>query len=133
MTEEEIEELAEAVADKIKEESSTAVLILHSIPEAEGLGGIVVNPEVAARTPCTCYGNICFSPGIMGALSKAEKQAYCPSTIEKTSPKMTERLEKWNEAKTICKQQADQFPKGERLIPYIQCMGLELPKRGIAI
>lgn len=130
MGREEIEKLAEIMADRLKE-MDTFVLILHSMPEAYELGGIVVNPDVAARTPCTCYGNVCFSPGIIGALNQSERKAYCPSIVQKTSPAMMRRLEKWQEAKTICKAKAAEFPKGERLVPYSQCMGLEMSKRGI--
>jgi hypothetical protein len=132
MPKEETEQLAAIVVDRLQD-IDTLVLIMHSMPEAEGLGGIVVNPDIAARTPCTCYGNVCFSRGIIGALNESEREAYCPSTVQKTSPAMTKRLEKWQEAKDICKTKASEYPKGERLVPYSQCMGVELSKRGIEI
>lgn len=132
MSKEETEQLAAIIVDKLQD-IDTLVLIMHSMPEAEGLGGIVVNPDIAARTPCTCYGNICFSRGVIGALNESERAAYCPSIVQKTSPAMTRRLEKWQESKEICKTKAAEFPKGERLIPYTQCMSMELSKRGIEI
>lgn len=108
-------------------------LVLHSVPEAEGLGGIVVNPEIASQGPCTCYDNICFHKGIIGALSSAERATYCKEVVEGTSPGMKRRLVKWREAKEVCKAKAEGLPKGEKLQTYISCMGIELGKRGIEV
>lgn len=133
MTTQEMEQLAQMVAEKIKEDSSTAVLILHSVPHAYGSPGIMVDPDIAARTPCKCYNNICFSKGIIGSMSKAQREAYCPTTEHITSPRMTKRLENWQEAVGVCKKEIEKFEKGERLEPWLSCMGRELPKRGIEI
>lgn len=128
-----IDEIVTIVAQKLKDNLPLDILILHSVPEVEGLGGIVTDPAAAESGPCTCYGNVCFHPGIIGALNKTERNKYCQEVVEKSSPAMQKRLEKWNEAKAICKVEAGKHPKGEQLLPYIQCMGYELPKRGIVI
>lgn len=133
-----IDYLAERVADKIKEgafkeDTGTAILILHSIPHSHGSPGIMVDKDIAARTSCKCYDNVCFSRGIIGALSPAQREAYCPTTEHVTSPGMTKRLRDWNEAVGVCKVEIKEYEKGERLEPWLECMGRELPKRGIEI
>lgn len=133
MTEQELDELATKVADKIKEDSVTAVLLLHSVPHAYGSPGIMVDPDIAARTPCKCYDNICFSRGIIGTLDAAQREAYCPTTEHVTSPGMTRRLKNWQEAVNVCKAEIEEYEKGERLTPWLSCMGRELPKHGIEI
>jgi hypothetical protein len=133
MTDKEMEQLAEMVAEKLKEDTTTTWLIFHSIPYAHGSPGIVVDADVAARTPCKCYDNICFSRGIIGALDAAQREAYCPTTEHVTSPGMTRRLKNWQEAVNVCKKEIAKYEKGERLEPWLECMGRELPKRGIEI
>lgn len=140
MTEEEQEELnrllrenaeLRATIDELTEAAEN--LLLHSVPYAHGSPGIVVDADIAARTPCKCYGNICFSRGIIGALNPAQREAYCPTVEEVTSPGMTKRIENWQEAVNICKAEIKDIPRGERLEPWLSCMGRELPAHGIAI
>lgn len=119
------------IIDKLTE--SAEELLLHSTVHAYGSPGIVVDADIAARTPCRCYGNICFSRGIIGALSKPQREAYCPSVKEVTSPGMTKRIQNWQEAVNICKSKTETLPKGEKLEPYLICMGQELTRRGIEI
>lgn len=133
-----IDYLAEAIANKIKEgkfeeDTGTAILLLHSIAHSKGSPGIMVDPDIAARTPCKCYDNICFSRGIIGALSEAQREAYCPTTEHVTSPGMTRRLKNWQEAVGVCKREIEKYEKGERLEPWLSCMGRELEVRGIEI
>jgi rubrerythrin len=109
------------------------VLLLHAIPEAYDMGGIVVNEERARTGPCTCYSNICFHSGIIGSLNAGEREQYCKERVEKSSPAMAARLQHWNDAKNVCKQKAQTLPKGERVIEYTHCMGTELGKRGIMV
>lgn len=128
-----IEQLATIVAEKIKEDTSTTMLILHSVPHAYGSPGIMVDADVAARTPCKCYDNVCFSRGIVGALDPAQREAYCPTIEHATSPGMTRRLKNWQEAVDVCKGEIEKYEKGERLEPWLSCMGRELPAHGIEI
>ncbi|GAI02962.1 unnamed protein product, partial [marine sediment metagenome] len=46
---------------------------------------------------------------------------------------MTRRLRNWQEAVSVCKVEIEPIPKGEKLEPWLSCMGRELPKRGIEI
>jgi hypothetical protein len=108
-------------------------LLLQSVPECEALGGVVVHPEIAAEGKCTCYGNVCFSKGIIGALSPSERARYCKEVEEGRSPAMVKRVQNWDEAVNVCKAEIAEIPKGERLEPWLKCMGRELPKRGISI
>jgi len=133
MTQDELERLAEMVAEKLKEDTTTTWLIFHSVPYVHGSPGVVIDADVAARTPCKCYDNVCFSRGIVGALSESQREAYCPTTEHVTSPGMTKRLEHWQEAVNTCKAEISKYEKGERLEPWLECMGRELPKRGIEI
>lgn len=133
MTQDEMERLAEMVAEKLKEDTTTTWLIFHSVPYAHGSPGIVIDADVAARTPCKCYDGICFSKGIVGALSESQKEAYCPTIEHVTSPGMTRRIKNWQEAVSTCKGEISKYEKGERLEPWLECMGRELAKRGIEI
>ena len=140
MKEEEREELNRLLRenaelrDTISELTEAAEnLLLHSIPYIHGSPGIVVDADIAARTPCRCYGNICFSRGIIGALSAPQREAYCPTIEEVTSPAMTKRIQNWQEAVNICKAETASLPKGEKLPQYLMCIGRELPAHGIEI
>lgn len=108
-------------------------LLLHSIPEMEDLGGIVVHPDIAAQGPCGCYGNVCFHKGIIGALNASERGQYCHEVEEESSPAMTKRIQHWDAAVQVCKGEIAGIPKGNRLEPWLQCMGKELPKHGITL
>ncbi len=108
-------------------------LLLQSIPEAEGLGGIVVRPDTAALGPCTCYDNVCFHKGIIGALNSSERSQYCQQIEKGESPGMVKRVEHWKEAVGVCKGEIAETPRGQRLEPWLRCMGQELSKRGIEI
>lgn len=73
----------------------------------EELDGIVVNEEVAKRSPCKCYvvtmpdGRevlLCYSKGIIGTLTKEQIKIYCPQIIKLPAPKkLAERLRKFAE------------------------------------
>lgn len=133
MTREEMEQLAKAVAEKVQEDTTSTFLLFHSMPYAHGSPGIMVDADIAARTPCKCYDNVCFSRGIVGALNEPQREAYCPTTEHASSPGMTRRLANWQESVDVCKVEIEKVPKGERLEPWLSCMGRELPKHGIEI
>lgn len=136
LSKEEIVEIATAVADKVVEqirEQDYSNLMLHSIVYIHGSPGVVVDEATARNTSCTCYGPICFSRGIIGALSESQKEWACNPRIEAKSPGMERRLKNWREAVSICKAEIEAIPKGERLEPWLSCMSRELPKHGIEI
>ena len=95
-------------------------------------GGIVIDADLASRTPCTCVKTddkeICWSPGIIGALSSGQRGPidkpgpYCTSKEYKESPKIKERIEK---SVKVC----EGLPIKERL----SCLSVEFRKRGIEL
>ena len=115
------------------EHSMDAWLLLHSVSHVEKKHspGIVVDADVAARTPCTAYGPIWFSKGIVGALDAAQKEAYCPTVEHNESSGIKIRLENWMAAMKMCKEEIKDIPKGEKLEPWLSCLSQELRKRGI--
>lgn len=133
MTEKEIEALAETLAEKIKERLRGHDLLLHSVPYIHGSPGLVVDAEAAKATPCTCYAKICFSKGIVGALSESQKTWACNPRIERSSPGMERRLSNWQKAVGVCKAEIERYPEGEKLEPWLECMGEELRSRGIEL
>jgi len=93
------------------------------------LDGVVVNPEVARNTACTCYtfktakggtGRLCFSKGIIGALTEDQIKQYCPVTVDvdRGSP-LSERVEKFSRA-------AHEVCAGKPLPEFLECMSREL-------
>jgi len=111
-------------------------LLLNMAVESMGSPGIVVNPEVAKATPCRCYKidetEMCFSKGIIGTLSKAQKEAYCPSKIMLTEG-IARRVKLFKEAAAEAHKKIEKLPKGEKLEPWLAAMGEELRKRGIVV
>jgi len=121
------------------EHSMDAWLLLHSVPHAEKeeSPGIVVDADVAARTPCTVYAigdsEIAFSRGVVGALSEAQKEAYCPTKEYKRSPGIERRLRNWQEAVGVCKKEIKDIPKGEKLEPWLKCLSKQFTARDISV
>lgn len=120
-----------------EEKEEEKKLILHMTVEALGSPGIVVNPDIAARTPCKCYAvdetEMCFSKGIIGTLSKPQVEAYCPTKEVLKEGGIVERVKKFKEAAAAAKERIKEIPKGERLEPWLTTMSEELRKRGIEI
>lgn len=78
MTTQEMEQLAKMVADKIKagafkEDTGTAILILHSLEHQATGAGRVIDAARAKTTPCKCFGfedeEYCWSSGVLGLMS----------------------------------------------------------------
>lgn len=112
-------------------------ILLTLLVEEVGSPGIVVNTDVAARTPCRCYvvdkTQMCFSKGIIGTLSEAQREAYCPSKEILTEGGLVERIKKFKEATRVAHKEIEHLPKGERLEPWLEAMGREARKRGIEL
>ena len=136
MRPEEIQSMAAKVAEKLSENIAVGNLLLHSVPYQEGSPGIVVNEATAMASPCRCIEyrpgkKLCFSKGIIGALSDEQEAIYCPVTEELESPGLEKRLKDWMDAVETCKAEIAPIPKGERLEPWLSCMSRELKARGI--
>ena len=129
----------EAMEIKIAEESemSHGANLTDWLPEVEGSPGIVVNEAVAKATPCTVYKvdttEIGFSKGIIGALDKGQLEAYCPTKIYKTEG-IARRVKTFKEIAKSCSEEVrEKYVKGERLIPYLKCMGKLAREKGIEL
>ena len=136
MRPEEIQSIAAKVAEKLSEELAVGNLMLHSVPYQEGSPGIVVNEATAMASTCRCIEyrpgkKLCFSKGIIGALSDEQEALYCPITEKLESPSLEKRLADWMESVDICKAEIAPIPKGERLEPWLGCMSRELRARSI--
>lgn len=120
-----------------EEEKHKHRLLLDLTVEEMGSPGIVVNPDLAARTPCKCYlvdeTEMCFSAGIIGTLSKPQVQAYCPTKEVLKEGGIVERVKRFKEAAAAAKERIKDIPRGERLEPWLKTMSEELRKRGIEI
>jgi hypothetical protein len=136
---EEIRQIATVTADEVMDrvaERETDSMLLHSVPYAYGSPGIVVDSAVARATPCRCIDyrpgkRLCFSRGIVGALSDDQEKVYCPTTVPLESPGLERRLAGWMESVETCQADIAAVPKGERLGPWLYCMSRELKARGI--
>jgi len=141
LTKEEIKEIATRIADEVMErirEYEPHGLMLHSIPYAFGSPGIVIDESLAKATPCRCIEyrpgkRLCFSKGIIGALTDEQEKIYCPTIEELVSPGLERRLQGWMESVETCKAEIEAIPKGERLAPWLSCMSRELAARKIEI
>lgn len=91
--------------------------------------GIVIKPEVAFRM---CHGYkldgelILWSDGVVGTLTD-EQEKLCKSIIlHRTIPEsLKKRLKSFREVSKRCSEEVKKYPKGQRLIPFLQCMGRE--------
>lgn len=111
-------------------------LLMDMTVEALGSPGLMVNPDLAARTGCRCYvvdeTEMCYSAGIIGTLNKAQREAYCP-TKEILTEGIARRVKLFKEAAAEAKAKIADIPKGERLEPWLKAMSESLRKRGIEV
>ena len=139
MEREDIERIAARTADEVMariREREHESLMLHSVPYAQGSPGVVINEAVAKASPCRCIEyrpgkKLCFSKGIVGALSDEQEGIYCPTVEALESPGLEKRMEGWMQSVETCKREIAPIPKGERLEPWLGCMSRELGARGI--
>ncbi len=105
--------------------------------EALGSPGLMVNTDIAARTPCRCYTykgepKICYSRGIIGSMSKPQIEAYCNPLVKVGESK---RVKAFMEAKEEAKKEIEKIPVGtpHRLEKWLSAMGKALRKRDIEV
>lgn len=110
-------------------------LLLHAIPDALGMGGIVIDAERAKRHPCLRFaadgGHIVFAKGIVGALTAAEQTEFCGQGFIEGSAAGAEhihrRVERFKAGSTKCHSLAAGIADpAARVRAYVECMGLEL-------
>ena len=139
LTEEEIDRIAERVAEKAVEKLDVENLLLHSLPYLHGSPGIVVDEARAKASACRCVEykpgkRLCWSPGIIGALTDEQEGLYCPTTLEIERPGTVERMRKWQESVDVCKVELATIPEApgeERARTWMRCMKRELTARGV--
>jgi hypothetical protein len=123
--------------DETEIDTIAIFLLAHSMPHMEGSPGIVVNPDVAARTSCRCAtvngSEICFSKGVIGGLDDSQKEAYCKPKTYYESPGLEQRISEFKDAVAAAQEKVKDIPKGERLGPWLSAMSEELRTRGIEV
>ena len=141
LSDEDVDRIAEAVVARARDELEVDSLMLHSLPYLHGSPGIVVNEARAKASPCKCVEykpgkKLCWSPGIIGALTDEQETLYCPITEKVERPGTVSRMAKWQEAVDTCKVEIASIPeeKGEeRVTTWLSCMSRELTARGIEV
>ncbi|MDL1957047.1 MAG: hypothetical protein LWW95_08405 [Candidatus Desulfofervidus auxilii] len=97
----------------------------------EGYGGLVIDEAKAELYPCTCYDigegkKLCFSKGIIGALTEEQIKKYCKKGIvHKTSERLKERIMNFRKAVRTCWARVKALKiekKGKKLEKFWQCM-----------
>jgi hypothetical protein len=118
----------------------TAIFLLyHSMAHmnTEESPGIVVYPDIAKASPCKCAkvdgSELCFSPGIIGAMDEGQKELYCNPKTTFKSPALIQRLKIFKQAVKAAQKKVKDIPKGERLEPWLAAMSEELTKRAIKV
>ena len=99
--------------------------------------GVVINEEVAKKTPCTCYkldGElICWSKGIIGTMTDEQESTYCTSKdIKPATGELKDRINKFTEAIHSAQERYEteiRPPAGR----WQEIVGEELAERGIEI
>ncbi|MEM3846561.1 MAG: hypothetical protein QXU98_12775 [Candidatus Parvarchaeota archaeon] len=92
------------------------------------LDGIVVNEERAKQGICRCIPtptgkNLCWSEGIIGALSQDQQQKYCKKITLEKGTKLPEHFEKFVNASKACeKGKTYNSTKIETLEDRLRCM-----------
>ncbi len=71
---------------------------------------------------------------MIGTLSKTQEQEFCTrGKIIISEDGIRKRVQKFREASKTCKIETAKYPKGERLMPRIDCMRRELGKLGVKV
>lgn len=101
--------------------------------------GLVVDEKLAEISGCVCHAIgptdepkdlMCFSPGVIGTLTDRQDIEFCKAgKLIIRDDKIKDRVERFRRASQVCKIETVKYPKGERLIPRIECMRKELKKR----
>jgi len=95
--------------------------------------GILMDPSLARKTPCKCYTykgkpKLCFSEGIMGAMSKLQIKEFCNPLIDLGE---SERMKAFEKAAKKAHKKIEDLPEGKKFSKWIKEMGEELGKDSI--
>jgi len=135
LTNAEIDLIATQVVERLSEEN----LLLHSVPYIHGSPGLVVDEARARATSCKCVEyapnkRLCWSAGIIGAMTDEQEREYCPTTYDISRPGTVERMRKWRESVDACKGELAKIPNAtgeERVTTWLRCMSSALSAKGV--
>ena len=104
-----------------------SILMDYAVMEF-GSPGILMDPTLARRTPCKCYTykgkpKLCFSEGIIGAMSRTQIESFCNPLIDLGESKTLVSFEK---AAKKAHKKIESTPKGKKFEKWIKVMGEEL-------
>jgi hypothetical protein len=140
MRQEEIEQIAKMTAEEVMARVYGVPELAFHIAEYEATGhGIVVDRDLAERTPCKCFtyntDEYAWSPGVVGLISKrktpADFEAFCKAGKEPASPGAAERFKKLKGA--ISEAHEEWEKKGGGLPEWWAAVGKTLAEKGIAL
>ena len=118
----------------MNKEKNSINLLNYAIKEFAS-PGILMDPSLARKTPCRCYTHkgkpkLCFSEGIMGAMSKLQIREFCNPLINLGESK---RLKAFEKAAKKAHKKIEKLPAGKKFEKWIKEMGEELGKDSIDI
>jgi len=98
--------------------------------EFNDLDGIVVTEELARISPCIKIKgtNLVFTKGVVGALSKEQRDKYCPEITEVERHEFRKQTVGWSEAIKTCKERVKHLIGSDRVKAYIECISKEAHK-----
>lgn len=103
------------------------------------IGGIVVDEGKAREDTCRCIplgdnSHLCYSGGVVGALSRDQEQLYCTTReVMEVSPEIQIRQRILKDAAIICQSEVQGIPGERRLEPFMQCLTKIAKKSGLEI
>lgn len=135
------------VEEKVKrineDEGSSPANLATWLPEAFHvpgvIGGIVVDEGKAREGDCHCIplgdsSQLCYSGGVVGALSRDQEQLYCTTfQTKEVSEALQRRTRILRDATIICQGQVQNLKPEERLEPFMQCLVKEAKAKGLEI
>ena len=94
-----------------------------------------MDPKLARETPCKCYTHkgkpkLCFSEGIIGAMSKTQIEEFCNPLIDLGE---SERLKAFEKAAKKAHKKIESTPEGKKFEKWIKVMGEELRESSVDI
>ena len=139
MTQDEMERLAEMVAEKLKEDSHMAIFVLHSLEHEATGSGRVIDATRARATPCKCFTfegeEYCWSPGVLGLMSSKKNPEqiaqYCVAGKEVAGAGAARRFAELKA--TIGEAHQEWQKEGGDLKKWWQKVGEKLEEKGIEL
>ena len=133
------EKVAHAQANPEDQAGIISAWLPEAFHEPGVIGGIVVDEGKAREGDCNCIplgekSRLCYSHGVVGALSQDQEHLYCVTFNEKqASPALVERTRILRDATVLCQSSVHNLPENERLEPFMQCLVREAKKKGLEI